>query len=97
MEHFLPRRWAIPIALLVFCLAASSDAAAQSGYGTLTGTIVDDQLGAVPGALVTITEQATDAVRTATSDKDGAFRLARFVAWAATTSMSRSPASRRSR
>ena len=75
MEHFLPRRWAIPIALLMFCLAAGSDAAAQSGTGTLTGSIVDDQGGAVPGPLVTVTEQATNAVRTATSDRDGAFRL----------------------
>ena len=42
---------------------------------TLTGTIVDAQGGALPGATVTVTEQATTAARTITTDKDGVFRI----------------------
>ena len=37
---------------------------AQVGNGTLTGTIVDAQGGALPGASITVTEQATNAART---------------------------------
>jgi hypothetical protein len=76
MKHFLPLRWAPLTALLVFCLAAGTTVAAQTGTGTLTGRVVDEQGGAIPGALVTVTEQATGAVRTTQSGSDGAFRVA---------------------
>lgn len=49
--------------------------AAQAGSATLTGSIVDAQGGALPGATVTVTEQATTAARTLTSDRDGVFRI----------------------
>jgi hypothetical protein len=68
--------WAIAVTLLLFCLAAPHHLAAQSGTGTLTGTVVDGQGASVPGALVEVTEQATGATRNATSDGDGSFRLA---------------------
>jgi hypothetical protein len=67
---------AILVTLLLFCVATPRHAAAQAGTGTLTGTIIDGQGASVPGALVEATEQATGAARTATSDTDGAFRLA---------------------
>ena len=61
--------------LLAICLAISTTAFAQAGTGTLTGTVVDDQNAAIPGALVTVTEQATSAVRTVESASDGGFRV----------------------
>src|SRR4051794_19786653 len=76
MSNAFPRRTLQLTALLVLFLAAGTMMGAQAGNGTLTGTVVDDQGGAVPGALVTVTEQATAAVRTAQSDQDGTFRVA---------------------
>ena len=46
------------------------------GTGTLSGTVVDDQGAAIPGANVTVTESATGATRTAASSAEGVFRLA---------------------
>src|SRR5881409_3430291 len=75
MKNVLSRQWVLP-AFLLFFLAAGLRLGAQQGTSTLTGRVVDDQGGAIPGALVTITEQATSAVRTAQSDPEGAFRVA---------------------
>ena len=61
--------------LLILSLLAPSHALAQAGSGTLTGRIVDVQGASIPGALLTATEAATGAVRTITSDAEGAFRL----------------------
>ena len=36
---------------------------------------MDTQGGALPGATVTVTEQATNATRTITTDPDGVFRI----------------------
>ena len=66
---------AIPLAVLAWCLASDVRIAAQVGNGTLSGTVVDAQGASLPGALVTVTEQATGAVRTVPSDRDGVFRL----------------------
>jgi len=57
------------------CVGAAASAFAQAGSGTLTGTVVDAQGASLPGALVTITEQATGAVRTAPADPEGVFRV----------------------
>ncbi len=69
------RRQAVALVLLIVSLVAPREALAQAGTGTLTGRIVDTQAAAIPGALVTATEEATGAVRTTTSDMDGAFRV----------------------
>ena len=69
------RRQAVVMVLLVLSLVAPREAVAQAGTGTLTGRVVDTQVAAIPGALVTVTEEATGAVRSTTSDTDGAFRL----------------------
>src|SRR3990170_7375988 len=68
-------KWAIPILVLAWCLMVSTNAMAQVGNGTLTGTIIDEQGGALPGALVTVTEQATGAIRTTNTNSEGVFRL----------------------
>src|SRR6185295_221086 len=76
MKHFAPRKLVLLTGLLVFCLAVATNAGAQTGAGTLTGLVVDDQGAAIPGALVTVTEQATGAIRTTQSGPDGGFRIA---------------------
>ena len=43
--------------------------------GTIRGTVVDQSGAVVPGATVTVTLTGTDSTRSATADKDGAFRL----------------------
>jgi hypothetical protein len=50
--------------------------AAQQQTGTLTGTIVDDSGGMVPGATIAATEAGTGIVRSSLSDDDGVFRMA---------------------
>ena len=75
MKHLRPRAYAIVIAGLLGCLATTAHVAAQAGTGTLAGTVVDEQGAAIPGAIVTVTEQATGAVRTTASSAQGAFRL----------------------
>lgn len=68
-------RWALPFVVAAICLAGASSAFAQ-GTGTLTGTVVDTQGSAVPGATVTATEAETVAVRTVVSNESGLFRIA---------------------
>ena len=67
--------WALPFVFASICLAGASTALAQ-GTGTLSGTVVDSQGSAVPGATVTATEAETAAIRTVVSDESGLFRLA---------------------
>ena len=74
MKQLPSRVWAVPILILATCLAVARPAAAQVGTGTITGTVVDDQGAALPGAIVAVTE-ATGAVRTTPTDNEGVFRL----------------------
>ena len=67
--------WALPFVVVSICLAGASNAFAQ-GTGTLTGTVVDSQGSAVPGATVTATEAETAAVRVVVSNDSGLFRIA---------------------
>ena len=76
MKPFRRPLQALAVVLLMLCVAGRRDLVAQAGTGTLTGKIIDTSGGAIPGALVTVTEEATRAIRTATSDADGVFRLA---------------------
>lgn len=73
--HWRCRPWARLFTLVVWCLAIGIEAGAQVGTGTLTGTVVDDQGGSLPGAIVTATEEATGAVRTVPTNSEGIFRL----------------------
>lgn len=65
---------AATLALVLTCLATSY-AFAQS-VGTISGTVLDESGGGVPGALVTATNEGTGAVRESVTDKDGRFVLA---------------------
>jgi len=61
---------------LVLCVVGAPNAFAQgSGNSTVSGTVVEGG-GVVPGAVVTLTETATNVVRTNTSDASGVFRFA---------------------
>jgi hypothetical protein len=50
-------------------------AVAQSTYATLTGVVADQSGGVLPGATVTVTNRATNAVRTAVSGAAGEFQV----------------------
>jgi hypothetical protein len=73
MKQFPSR--VLTIVVLAWCLAAGVSTAAQTGTGTLAGRVVDDQGAALPGALVTVTEEATGAVRTTPTNREGVFRV----------------------
>lgn len=59
-------------ATIAVCAAA---AFAQGGTGTISGTVVDPNNAAVPGAKVTVTNASTNLSREVTSDSDGAFSV----------------------
>ena len=65
-------------AMIALCSIAllAAPAAAQQTTGAITGRIVDDQGAAVPGATVSVKNDATGFQRTAASDAEGIFRLA---------------------
>lgn len=62
-------------ALLMLLAFTAAPALAQQTTGTITGRVVDDQGGAVPGATVTANSPATGFSRTAISDAEGVYRL----------------------
>ena len=64
---------AFVIGLFVIAMAVGAFAQTQSTTGTIQGTVLDEQGGAVPGATVEIKNLATNATRTLTSDEDGRF------------------------
>ena len=61
--------------LLLTWLAFVVPAAAQSTYGTITGTITDPSGAVIPGAKIETLNQGTKAVRTLTTDNEGSFRF----------------------
>ena len=62
-----------PFLMAAAMLLVASAAFAQLGGGTLSGTVTDEQGGALPGVAVTIA--GTDRTTTATSDEAGKFRF----------------------
>src|SRR5438132_2348082 len=55
--------------LIILCAAISSSG--QTIFGRISGTVKDSNGSAIPNANVTITNVATNLVRTATTDEDG--------------------------
>jgi hypothetical protein len=56
-------------------IAVVAPAAAQTTFGTIRGTVFDPQQGIVPGATVTVTDEATGVSREAQSDSEGLFEV----------------------
>jgi hypothetical protein len=67
--------WAAAAAIALVGLAGA-EISAQQQTGTLTGTVVDNSGGMVPGATVAATEAGTGIVRSSVSDDHGVFRMA---------------------
>ncbi len=63
------------LALVVFM----TPIAAQERFGGLSGTVVDPQKLAVPGATVTATNKATGVSKTAVTTADGSFTIPELV------------------
>ena len=59
----------VGVILLILCAAISSSG--QTIFGRISGTVKDSNGSAVPNANVTITDAATNLVRTVTTDEDG--------------------------
>src|SRR4051812_30947494 len=93
------RRFAFVVgALGLFLILARGSGDAQSLFGTISGTVVDQQGGALPGADVTLTNQQSKAVQHTNTNADGVFvfaavqagtyavkvELASFNSWEAT-------------
>ena len=68
---FLPVLWCCVVALL----ASAAPLVAQSTTGSIQGLVRDNQDAVVPGATVTIRNVQTNAVRSATTDANGAYRF----------------------
>ncbi len=61
------------VAFVLLCLVNA--AAAQSTFGSLTGTVTDPSGAVVPGATVTVTNTRTQAVRSTVTAGDGTYLL----------------------
>jgi len=62
------------VAITVCCLLSAAvpvPASAQTIVGRISGTVTDQQGAVIPGATVTITNEATDVKRTLTADDSG--------------------------
>src|SRR5688572_21542334 len=64
------------LAVLFVCLLIPTGIFAQSSTGAVSGTITDDQGGALPGVTVTATSASTGATRTAISNAAGLYQIA---------------------
>jgi hypothetical protein len=62
--------------LLVVLVAAPPPAAAQGGSGQISGTVRDEQGGALPGVTMTLRNQASGVQRTTVSEGNGTYRFA---------------------
>ncbi len=68
------RPWLLAVwLLLAFCLATGNPSLAQSGRGTLTGTVRDAKGAAIPGASLRLIEANTGSVYAGTSNADGLY------------------------
>ncbi len=60
---------------MALAILATASALAQSTYATLVGTVTDSSGAVVPGATITVTNEATGLERTVKSDSAGDFRV----------------------
>src|SRR5262245_4919746 len=64
---------------LLCCLAIVSEAAGQAVYGSIFGTVTDQNGSAVPNATVTITNLGTNVVVTAKTNESGNYNQTRLI------------------
>ena len=64
------------LAIIAVLGIASATAGAQSLFGTISGSVVDEQGGALPGADVTLKDQASGATLRTTTNTEGVFVFA---------------------
>jgi len=65
--------------LAIGCLLTHATARAQSVYGSIIGTVTDKTGAVVPGATVTVTDEAKGTVETETSNASGEFTVGHLV------------------
>jgi len=65
--------------LSLVCLAVPSSTWAQGNTSSLGGVVIDDQHMAVPGAMVTVRDEARGSERAVQAGKDGVFELASLL------------------
>ena len=77
----LVRRPVVAVATLVICvLVLAERLPAQSLFGSLSGTVFDAQGGVLPGATITLTDQASRTVHTTVTNEQGVFVFAALQA-----------------
>lgn len=77
----LVRRHLVAVAALVTCVLVFADRLpAQSLFGSLSGTVYDAQGGVLPGATITLTDQASRTVHTTVTNEQGVFVFAALQA-----------------
>jgi hypothetical protein len=73
-------RFRIRTALLVVLLAlAATEASAQTGTASITGLVIDETGGALPGVTVTATNQATNVEYVATTNEAGNYTITPLI------------------
>jgi len=72
----LARQLLIRVSLLVLIVLLFGISALAQSTATLKGTVTDQKGAVVPGATVTVRNQATDVERTSQTDTDGNFQIA---------------------
>ena len=65
--------------LAIGCLLTHAPARAQSVYGSIIGTVTDTTGAVVPGATITVTDEAKGTVETETSNASGEFAVGHLV------------------
>src|SRR5271168_610576 len=72
-------RTALVLAFACTCLLLSRPSSAQSVYGSVFGTVTDKTGAAVPGATVTVTDEAKGTVVTTTSNASGDYSVPHLI------------------
>jgi hypothetical protein len=74
------KHWRIGLAALFMATLGVGQAGAQEANATITGSVADEQGQVLPGATVTLTNEATKLSRTTTTDSRGDFRFPTLTA-----------------
>src|ERR1700687_4350657 len=76
MQFILRKSFALGAVLMFLCLGISASLRAQSSYTSqLTGVVIDSSGGVVPGAEVTLTDEATNVATSVVTNGNGVYVL----------------------